>query len=555
MAALRVGLLVTLGALALAPAAGAATIAPNITTDEDTANGDCSLREAVTAANTDGVYGGCVAADDDADTIVLQAGATYELSLPGEADNANLTGDLDVRFEELTIESSGAGKATIDGGDDPANIGRVLELGPSPDFVPAVTLNRLTITKGDQAQGGGLWASSAGSVTINESAISDNDGSAGAGMRVNTPMIVNDSTISGNSSAGAGLGGGIWVETGNLALNRSSVSGNVTGGMGGGLVVQNGAATVTNSTIANNFAAGHGGNIWSTNTLNLRSSTIANGTADSDNAAPAGDGGGIFIGGGTTTARNTVLANNIDVSSVGNEDCFGTLTSEGYNLIDQSAGCTIAGDPTGNLLDTDPQLGAFGGGPTPTYAHPSGGPLEDAGNPAEPGGADPLACPATDQRGEPRDDAVSRCDIGAYERQPPVLTAVGDKTVQAGQTLSFAATATDADAVDTLTFSSLNLPPGAIFDVDGNFTWTPTAAQVGTFSAAELIVNDGSLSDSELIDITVTAVPPPTGGGGGSDGGSGDTGTAKPKKCKKKKAKKRGAAAKKKKCKKKKKRK
>jgi hypothetical protein len=323
------------------------------------------------------------------------------------------------------------------------------------------------------------------------------------------------------------------------------------------LAVQNGTATVTNSTIASNFAAGHGGNIWSNNTLNLRSSTIANGSADSDNGGTAGDGGGIFIGGGTTTSRNTVLANNIDVSSVGNEDCFGTLTSEGYNLIDESAGCTIAGTTTGNILDTDPELGAFGanGGLTPTYAHSAGGPLEDAGNPAEPGGADPLACPATDQRGEPRDDAVSRCDIGAYERQPPILTAVGNKTVQAGQTLTFAATAADADGADTLTFSSLNLPPGAIFDVDGNFTWTPTAAQVGTFSAAELIVDDGSLSDSELIDITVTAVPPPGPGGGG---GGGDTGIVKPKKCKKKKAKKRGAESakkKKRKCKKKKKRK
>jgi CSLREA domain-containing protein len=546
--ALRVGLLVILGALALAPAAGAATITPNIVTDEFEDNGDCSLREAVFLANGDqgGSFNGCVAADEDADTIVLQAGATYQLSLPGEADNLNLTGDLDVRHEELTIESSGAGKATIDGGDDPANIGRVLQLGPSPDFVPAVTLNRLTITRGDQDQGGGLWASTVGSVTINESSITDNDGSAGAGMRVNGGVAINDSTISGNSSFGDGLGGGIWVENGNLALNRSSVSGNVTGGMAGGLAVQNGVATVTNSTFSSNFAASHGGNIWSFNgTLNLRSATVANGTADSDNAAAAGDGGGIFIGGiGTTTARNTVLANNIDVSSVGNEDCSGALTSEGYNLIEETDGCTIAGDTTTNILGTDPQLGAFGanGGPTPTYAHPAGGPLENSANPENPLGPDPLACPVTDQRGQPRSISASRCDIGAYERQAPVLDPIGDRTVQAGQTLSFTMTATDVDAADVLEFTATNLPAGATLEDSGAFSWTPTAAQVGSHPDVHAVVLDGSLADTEDFTITVTAVPPP------------DNGTAKKKKCKKKKkATKRAATAKKKKkCKKKK---
>ncbi len=73
----------------MAPAgAGAATITPDVLTDEDTNNASCSLREAVTAANTDGDYNGCNpgGANDVADTIMLQSGQTYELSLAGDEE-------------------------------------------------------------------------------------------------------------------------------------------------------------------------------------------------------------------------------------------------------------------------------------------------------------------------------------------------------------------------------------------------------------------------------------------------------------------------------------
>ena len=45
------------------------------------------------------------------------------------------------------------------------------------------------------------------------------------------------------------------------------------------------------------------------------------------------------------------------------------------------------------------------------------------------------------------------------ENHCPVLAPIGDKTVTAGQLLTFTATATDADAGQTLTFSLINLVP------------------------------------------------------------------------------------------------
>jgi hypothetical protein len=110
----------------------------------------------------------------------------------------------------------------------------------------------------------------------------------------------------------------------------------------------------------------------------------------------------------------------------------------------------------------------------------------------------------------------------------PVLAAIGNKSVNAGQALSFTISATDADS-NTLTYSASNLPSGATFTASTRtFTWTPTSSQVGTFSGVRFQVSDGTATDYENITITVNAAstptptptptPPPSGGGGG--GGS-----------------------------------
>ena len=148
----------------------------------------------------------------------------------------------------------------------------------------------------------------------------------------------------------------------------------------------------------------------------------------------------------------------------------------------------------------------------------------------------------TDQRGFARPEVSGgNCDSGAYEVQPPVLTAIGDKTVQAGQLLTFTTPASDLDPGDTLTYSASNLPAGASFNPGTQtFSWTPTAAQVGTFPNVHFDVSDGFSSDAEDISITVTAAPPTTSTGLGP---TSPTPQATKKKCKKKKH--RAAAAKK----------
>jgi CSLREA domain-containing protein len=94
-----------------APLARAATITVTTTVDEVNADGDCSLREAIRAANLDQAVDGC-AAGAGADTISLPAG-NYILTLGGVSEDAALTGDLDIT-DDLTMIGSGAGNTTVD---------------------------------------------------------------------------------------------------------------------------------------------------------------------------------------------------------------------------------------------------------------------------------------------------------------------------------------------------------------------------------------------------------------------------------------------------------
>jgi hypothetical protein len=89
--------------------------------------------------------------------------------------------------------------------------------------------------------------------------------------------------------------------------------------------------------------------------------------------------------------------------------------------------------------------------------------------------------------------------------QPPVLNPIGNMTVDEGELLQFAISATDPDG-DTLTYSASNLPSGASFDTQTQtFSWTPGTGQAGTYSNVHFEVTDGSLTDSEDITITVAS--------------------------------------------------
>jgi len=89
--------------IGLAATARGTTITVNSTDDSLAVDGNCTLREAIIAANTDAAVDACPAGSG-ADVVVVPAG-TYTLTLIGADEDAAATGDLDVTAD---LEIDGA---------------------------------------------------------------------------------------------------------------------------------------------------------------------------------------------------------------------------------------------------------------------------------------------------------------------------------------------------------------------------------------------------------------------------------------------------------------
>jgi len=425
---------VSLGALAMPVAAGAATIqvssAPT-NPDEFSAsvNATCSLREAVQSINSAANFGGCIAtivpnAYGTADEIDVPAGL-YKLSRAGAGEDANSTGDLDLL---KAVKIVGAGDSPAGTEIDADNIDRILDL---PSVAPAivdVTVQGLTLSNGNAvaANGGGIRVSDLdGSIKVQESTIE----SSGAGLKGgaiyfegattgSTPINVVDSELVGNSAADDG--GAIQYGNSNrqAAIERSSLIGNTAGAEGGGLYLSAPdlgpfpSVRITNSTFAGNSAVDGGGAVG---LGGGRQQVFSQFSTYAGNTTPAAGQGGAFrtdTGGMTADEvylNATILAGNTAAgvpASCGGP--AGLYPIANYNVASDSS-CPLAG--TGNLLGTDPLLAPLGayGGPTRTLGLYDTSPAIDH----VPMASCPIVSPV-DQRSQPR-PAGAACDAGAFE--------------------------------------------------------------------------------------------------------------------------------------------
>ena len=277
--------------------------------------------------------------------------------------------------KNFTIAGPGAAKLTIDGN----SAARIFQVNNTTSLV----LKDLTLTKGAAIGGGALADNSATNTTISGCIFSSNESMGGGAILSQGTMTISNSTFNGNAASFAGNGGAIYAVSGAMSINSSTFSGN---------------SAALGAAIANSSA-----------TLSLINVTVSGNSASTL-------GGGIMAGGGTTTLKNSLVADNTGTG--GGPDIFGTVVSQGYNLIRTTTDATIDGTLTGNITGQDPKLGflADNGGPTQTISLLTGSPAIDA----IPGcnGA-----PAVDQRGVPRPQGTS-CDMGAYELDitPPAVT-------------------------------------------------------------------------------------------------------------------------------------
>jgi hypothetical protein len=172
-------------------------------------------------------------------------------------------------------------------------------------------------------------------------------------------------------------------------------------------------STITGNTAnasgANSDAAGGGIEVVD-NGLQLHLVTLARNGATATGSGSFAGGGGIDVELGTTRLEGVILAANTAATG---PTCIGVVTSDGFNLFGDTAGCglTPAGtDQTGAA----PKLGqlAGNGGPTMTLALLAGSPALDTI-----GTTTCHAMAAKDQRGVTRPQG-SACDEGAFERKP-----------------------------------------------------------------------------------------------------------------------------------------
>lgn len=299
--------------------------------------------------------------------------------------NLTVTGST-ITLNQLGLENSGTAQVTdtnftSNGATDTTSFTTVpaIENGES---LPA----DLTITGGSVSNNLGVGILSiGGNINLSGTSVNANTG-IGVWQQSGSTTIAT-SLIQNNSGDGLEIGGRSGIDPGLMNISRTAITGN----HGAGLRIDDGEIHIQNSTISSNLTSGSGGGgIWGYGgNLFLLDSTVAYNT-----------GHGLQLGPGTRSAGSVTIMRSV-VALNSTEEC----------QIDSRVSMPSASSPyvcseswTRLTLKLQPLVAEAG-----TFVHPlaATSPLVDAGGPLG-------DCPATDQRGYRR-PAGSTCDVGAYE--------------------------------------------------------------------------------------------------------------------------------------------
>jgi CSLREA domain-containing protein len=334
-------------------AASGATITVNTAADVSKPDGDCSLREAIRAADTNTAVDACAA---------------------GRARSDD------------TIQFSLGRRATV-------FLKRTLP--------PVTARSGLTIFGGEEAK----------------IVVSGDDKVRVLVVRRNARLDLRNITVAdgfaNGDSDGGQIGGAIKNNGGTLRVFRSTISANNAVDIGGGIAnIGGGTLKVKNSTFAGNKAGSAGGGILNDGTLDLTYTTFY----DNDAELVGGGIQNANNERATTTLENTVLAKsangNLNNVCAGGQ-CRGKIVDGGYNISDDASHRFTTQTSKSR---TDPKFALNGlqdnGGPTPTVSLRSTSPAINF-IPKSTNGCGTTT--SIDQRGvkRPKDH---RCDAGALEK-------------------------------------------------------------------------------------------------------------------------------------------
>jgi len=394
------GALVSLVGLTLTDnIAHAASYSVTITTD----GGAGSLRNAITLANT----------NPGPDTINLPAG-TYTLTIAGENEDLNATGDLDITGA-TTIIGAGSGSTIIDA----YGIDRGIEMFGGP-----VVLQSLTVTNGSAVgqSGGNVLANQYVDLTVADSVISNGTALYGGGIAADSGTttilrseIINNTVnfVPGNGAIGSaiakgGAGNGTLIVTDSLIAGNNAIEGS-------GALYAASNATFSNSTFTGNTGLQYTVLFGSYGNAVNMTATLSHVTIAGNTTSGSAFGSGLAMNmvapsTMTLTVEGSLIQNNLRMGAVSNCNvaASGAITSGGHNLSDDAT-CTSFTQPGDLNNNQSTTLGALAnnGGPTRTLALVAGSSAIDAAG----------ACGGvtlTDQRSVSRPQGPA-CDIGAFE--------------------------------------------------------------------------------------------------------------------------------------------
>lgn len=339
---LPLALLLLVGLLLIPTAAYAQGTINVDTTVDDTTISDtgCSLREAISSANTDSDVDSCTRTGTAPYTINVPAGI-YQLILPGSGEDDNVSGDLDIRTS-LVISGAGADTTYIQAGvTAPLAIDRVIDISGTV----TVTMTDVTIRNGNTAStdenGGGVAIQGGATVELHGSAVTtsssqgDEPGEGGGGIYndMSSTLVLSDTMVMSNTATtGLGNGGGI-LNAGTLTVMGGAISNNSAARAGGGVENNGGTVSFMDIMLNENVANINGGGLH----ISAAGAVTMTGGMANDNVAQM-EGGALWNSApGTLTVRNATLNDN---SANGND------ADQGGGAIHNDGGVLIVTDTT-----------------------------------------------------------------------------------------------------------------------------------------------------------------------------------------------------------------
>jgi CSLREA domain-containing protein len=418
---------------------GAFVVTKTDDTNDGTCDADCSLREAVAAAN----------ANPDTNTISFAIPLSDSGCNSGFGPCTITLGGTELAItESVNIDNSSSGESVIV---DANHLSRVFNVSSGK----AVSIKDLTVSGGSKDLGGGILNN--GALTITGSTISDNMATShGGGIYSNGALVATNSTVTGNTANANG--GGIYVAGGTMKLTNVTVAGNSADNddsgseTGGGIFSSAGTSSLRNTIVAYNF-----------------------------------DGSGSFV--------PPILD---DVSG-----SFTSLGHNFVSAGDNGSGFTngVSGDQVGTAAaPLDPRLDFPGnnGGPTATLALLGGSPAIDAGDVCVLtgcGGNSPTV--TRDQRGVARPQG-NNVDIGAFELEAFVVNTTADPGDGVCTTDPGGCTLREAIEAANLASGPRMIAFSIPFDVPGHYYYAndnlPGVSDVQPTAAA---TDDASLSNPD----------------------------------------------------------